>query len=103
MHAGGGDLPPLAAPSDAVGVRHMRHTVFWIVVIAAGVLVCGALAAPVVLTSAKVGGGNTSVVACDTDGLTQSYTTSRGNVTAVVVGGIADPACEGGTIRATVK
>ena len=37
----------------------MKPTVFWVVVVAASVLACSALAAPVVLSSAKVGGGNT--------------------------------------------
>ena len=80
----------------------MKPTVFWVVVMAAGMLACSALAAPVVLSSAKVGGGNTSAVACDTDGFTPSYTTSRGNVSAVTVGGIASPACGGGALRVTV-
>lgn len=35
------------------------------------------------------------VVACDDDGLSTSYTTSAGKVTAVTVSGIADPGCEG--------
>ena len=42
----------------------MKPTVFWVVVVAAGVLACSALAAPVVLSSAKVGG---LLVACAPD------------------------------------
>ena len=80
----------------------MRPVIFWLVVGAAGVLACGALAAPLVLGSAQVAAGNTTIVACDGDGLTSTYTTSRGKVTAVTIGGIADPACEGGTVRVTV-
>ena len=80
----------------------MKPTAFWVMVVVAGVLACGALAAPLLIGSSKLAAGNTSVVACDTDGFTHSYTTSRGNVTAVTIGGIADPACEGGTARATV-
>jgi hypothetical protein len=39
---------------------------------------------------------------CDANGFTHSYTTSRGNVTAVTIGGIADPACEGGSMKVTL-
>jgi hypothetical protein len=70
--------------------------------IGAGVFAWGALAAPLLLSAGKAGAGNTSVVACDADGFTHSYTTSRGNVTAVTVGGIASPACTGGALRVTV-
>jgi hypothetical protein len=80
----------------------VRPTIFWIVVGAACVLACGALAAPLVLSSVKIGAANTSIVHCDTDGFTHGYSTSRGNVSAVTVGGIADPACEGGNVRVTV-
>lgn len=80
----------------------MRPFVFLVVVGTAGVLACGALAAPLVLDSANVGAGNTSVLACDLDGFTSAYTTSRGKVTSVTIGGITDPACEGGTLRVTV-
>jgi hypothetical protein len=79
----------------------VRPAIFWLVVVAAGMLACGALAAPLVLGSAKVAAGNTPVVHCD-DGFTSGYTTARGKVTAVTIGGIADPACEGGTLRLTV-
>ena len=54
------------------------------------------------LSSASTGAGDAPVAPCDSDGFTPSYTTSHGNVTAVTVGGVADPACEGGTIEATV-
>jgi hypothetical protein len=82
-------------------VTNVRPAIFWLVVAAAGTLACGALAAPLVLSSGKVADGNTSVVDCD-EGLTSGYTTTRGKVTAVTIGGIADPACEGGTLRVTV-
>jgi hypothetical protein len=61
-----------------------------------------AYAAGIGISTRKVGGGNTAVVACDTNGFTVTFTTTRGNLTAITVGGIADPACEGGTLRVTV-
>jgi hypothetical protein len=79
----------------------VRPAIFWLAAGAAGALAAGAVAAPLVLSSAKVAAGNTSVAHCD-EGFTSSYTTSRGKVTAVTIGGIADPACEGGTLRLTV-
>jgi len=45
-----------------------------------------------------LGAGAAAVAACDTDGFTVTYTTSAGVVTAVNLGGIADPACEGGLL-----
>ena len=48
-----------------------------------------------------VGAGDAPVAACD-DGFTVSYTTVGGNVTAVIVGGIA-AACAGGSLRLTVR
>ena len=79
----------------------MRPAIFWLAVGAAGAFACGALGAPLVLSSGKVAAGNTSIAGCDT-GFISSYTTSRGKATAVTIAGIADPACEGGTIRVTV-
>ncbi len=61
-----------------------------------------ALAAGLGISTTDVGAGTTPVAACDTNGFTVSFTTSRGNVTAVTVGGIADPACEGGSLAVTV-
>ena len=61
-----------------------------------------ALAASVGISATKLGGGDFAVVACETDGFTVGYTTSRGNVTAVTVGAIADPGCEGGTLSITL-
>ncbi len=80
----------------------MKPTILWVMLVVAGVLACGALAAPLLIGSEKIAAGNTPVVVCDTDGFTHSYTTSRGNVTAVTIAGIADPACEGGTARSTL-
>lgn len=78
-------------------------TVPIVVVVTAVVLAGSALAAQLGVTSRKIGAGSGAVVPCDTDGFTHSYTTSRGNVTAFTIAGIADPACEGGTVRATIK
>jgi hypothetical protein len=50
----------------------------------------------------SLGAGGVVVTACDDDGFTADYTTSAGNVTAVTVGGIADPGCEGGVLRVTL-
>jgi hypothetical protein len=55
-----------------------------------------------VISSAQLGAGNATVAACDANGFTSTYTTSRGKVTAVTIAGIADPGCEGGTVRLTV-
>ena len=52
--------------------------------------------------SGSVGAGNAAIPACDTTGVSVSYTTSGGNVTAVTVGGLADPGCEGGDLALTL-
>lgn len=52
--------------------------------------------------SGALSAGEGAIAACDTDGFTVAYTTSAGNVTAVTVGGIADPGCEGGALSLTV-
>lgn len=80
----------------------MKTTVIVLAALATSAVAGSALAAQLGLAGSKVGAGNTAVVACDTDGFTQSYTTSRGKVTAVTVGGIADPACEGGALAVTL-
>lgn len=63
---------------------------------------CIAAAASFGITTKSVGGGNAPVPHCDADGFTHAFTTSRGLVTAVTVGGIADPACEGGNLSLTL-
>ncbi len=50
------------------------------------------------LTARNLGADGAVVAACDTNGFNVSYTTSAGNVTAVVVSAIADPGCEGGQL-----
>jgi hypothetical protein len=52
--------------------------------------------------SGSVGAGDATIPACDTTGVSMSYTTSGGNVTAVTVGGLADPGCEGGDLSLTL-
>lgn len=46
-------------------------------------------------TAQRLGSGDAAVTACDSDGVSVSYTISGGNVTAVTVGAIADPGCGG--------
>ena len=53
------------------------------------------------VSSTPAGNGSSPVAACDTNGVTVSYTTSGGNVTSVGVGGIA-LACNGASLRVTV-
>lgn len=54
------------------------------------------------LGSESLGAGNGTVVGCDTDGVTTEYTVATGNVTDVVVSGIADPGCEGASLSLTL-
>ena len=49
-----------------------------------------------------VGAGGGVVAPCDTTGVTVTYTTSGGNVTAGTVAGLADPACEAGELSLTL-
>lgn len=51
------------------------------------------------LTPGSLGSGSAAVEPCDADGFTYDFTISTGLVTAVVVGDVADPACEGGTMQ----
>jgi hypothetical protein len=52
-------------------------------------------------TSKTLGSGNTSVSACDTDGVSIIQNLSGANVVSVTIGGIA-PACGGGTLSVAV-
>jgi hypothetical protein len=52
-------------------------------------------------TSKTFGSGNTSVSACDTDGVSIIQNLSGANVVSVTIGGIA-PACGGGTLSVAV-
>jgi hypothetical protein len=60
-----------------------------------------AAAATFGLSSAELGAGSAAVSACD-NGFSYAYTTQGGAVTAVTVGGIADPDCSGGELALTV-
>ncbi len=80
----------------------MKRHLAWL---AAAVTVASAyvgFAAPVpALSSRNVAGASAAVVPCDTV-FSVTYTTSGGKVTTVTVGGIADPACEGGQLKLTL-
>lgn len=60
-----------------------------------------AYAASFGLADGGLGAGAAAVGSCDA-GFSIAYTTSGGDVTAVTVGDIADPACEGGRLSVTV-
>jgi hypothetical protein len=60
-----------------------------------------AAAASLGLTTQDLAAGSAPVTACD-NGFTYAYTTVGGNVTAVTVGGIADPECSGGEFSLTL-
>ena len=61
-----------------------------------------ASAATIGLTSQNLGVGQTAVARCDTDGFTVSYALTSGNVVSVTLNGIADPGCEGGSLKVTM-
>ncbi len=61
-----------------------------------------AAAALTTVAGGAVGSGSAVIGACDEDGFGASFTTAGGAVTAVTVTGIADPGCEGGTLRIAV-
>lgn len=60
-----------------------------------------AFAAGFPLVPTTVGNDSGAVAQCDTDGFTISYTTSAGNVTQAVIGGI-NAACVGGSLQLTL-
>ncbi len=74
------------------------------------VLVTLAALGPVAIASAAalggIAGGVLAGVAdvprCDDTGVTVTYSTSGGNVTAVTVGGLADPGCEAAQLSVTL-
>lgn len=73
----------------------MRRLTLVILALTTVASACFASAAALGGISGGVAAGNAAITACDTNGFTVGYTTSGGNVTAVTLGGIADPACEG--------
>lgn len=54
------------------------------------------------VTAGGLAAGSAPISPCDPDGFDFTYTTASGNVTAVEVNGIADPACEGGVLSLTL-
>lgn len=54
------------------------------------------------INTTSLGAGSSAVLTCDGDGMSVTHTTSGGQVTAVTVGGIADPACEGARLSLTL-
>ena len=80
----------------------MKSAILWCAAAVAAASASVAFAAGVGISTTDVGAGTTSVVACDTNGFTVSFTTTRGNVSGVTVSGIADPTCEGGSLAVTV-
>ncbi len=72
-------------------------------------LIAATLATTAFASAASLGGasggviaGDAAIPACDTTGITASYTTSGGDVTAVGVSGLADPGCEGASLSLTL-
>jgi hypothetical protein len=61
-----------------------------------------ALAATLGLGTQKLGAGSTTIARCDANGFTVTPTLTGANITAVVLGDIADPGCEGAAIRVTL-
>ncbi len=59
------------------------------------------LAASLNVSSAKLGSGDATITACDTDGVNSTYTFTSGtsDVSAIAVSGIADPNCDGAEVR----
>lgn len=80
----------------------MKSAILWCAAAVAAASASVALAAAFGISTTDVAAGDTPVVACDTNGFRVSFTTTRGNVSAVTVGGIADPSCEGGRLAVTV-
>ena len=62
-----------------------------------------AFAATFGVTTQMVGGAaNAPIARCDTNGLTVATSLSGSNVTSVTVSDIADPGCEGASVRVTL-
>lgn len=98
-------IPRPDGPGKPSRLRRFRRLVV------GSVLSLPAIAAvAVVASAATLGGlgasglaaGQTAVSACDGDGFTYDLSVSTGLVTAVVVGDVADPGCEGGTLHLTL-
>lgn len=79
-----------------------KKAIAWSAAAAAAVSATAAFAASLTVGSTSVGAGNAVVPRCDANGFTYAFATSRGNVTSVTVGDIADPTCEGGVMHVTL-
>lgn len=89
--------------------RARRGRLRWLMPLPVALLVVGGLCALTAfavslggLSAADLGVGSTAVTACDGDGFTYDLSLSTGLVTAVVVGDLADPGCEEGTLHLTL-
>jgi hypothetical protein len=80
----------------------VRAVLIWSAAVVVVASTSTALAAAFGITTSKLGVGTTPVLSCDANGFTETYTTLGGIVATVTVGGIADPACEGGALRLTL-
>jgi hypothetical protein len=79
-----------------------RHPRILIVVAVLGAATVAFAATLGPLTQSSVGSTTGNVNACDTDGFSIAYTTSRGNVAQATIGGIKEPACAGGSLSLTL-
>jgi hypothetical protein len=79
-----------------------RHPRILIVVAVLGAATVAFAATLGPLTQSSVGSTSGNVNACDTDGFSIAYTTSRGNVAQATIGGIKEPACAGGSLSLTL-
>jgi hypothetical protein len=79
----------------------VRRGVMWLSAAVALGLPVAAFAGALPGAPGMIAGGAAPVSACDT-AFGHTYTTVSGNVTSVLVTGIADPACEGGQLSLTL-
>jgi hypothetical protein len=79
----------------------VRRGVIWLSAVVAMGLPVAAFAGGLGPGGGGIAAGSGAVAACDT-AFGQTYTTVAGNVTSVLVTGIADPTCEGGRLSLTL-
>jgi hypothetical protein len=80
----------------------VRKGLILVLVALATTATCTAFAASIGLGTTKLGAGTAAIARCDANGFTVTPALSGSNVTAVVLGDIADPGCEGATVRVTL-
>jgi hypothetical protein len=78
-----------------------RATILSLAAVTVASLCAASAAALGGIAGGQVSAGDAPITACDT-GFTLVYTTLGGDVTAVTVNGIADPACEGADLSVTL-